>query len=105
MKNNPLPQIQVRCFLAAVLVAPSLALAQVPEPETTKTDYKFSYRSALSEYEVYKEQSVQSWKEANDKVGQIGGWRAYAKEMRQAAPATQSDQPAPRHDAPHGGKK
>lgn len=105
MKTHLLAKNQVRCFLAAVFVVPSLALAQAPEPETIKTDYKLAYRSALSEYEPYKEQSVQSWKEANDKVGEIGGWRAYAKEIRQAEPATQSDQPAPGHDAAHGGKK
>ena len=92
-------------WLAAALIAPSLALAQMPEGESAKVDYQLSYRSALSGYEAYKEQSVQPWKAANDKVGEIGGWRAYAKEMRQTAPTTGQEQPAPGHDAPHGGKQ
>ena len=92
-------------WLAAALIAPSLALAQMPEGESAKVDYQLSYRSALSGYEAYKEQSVQPWKAANDKVGEIGGWRTYAKEMRQAAPTTGQDQPAQGHDAHHRGKQ
>lgn len=92
-------------WLVAALMAPPLALAQMPEGDTAKVDYQLSYRSALSGYEAYKEQSVQPWKAANDKVGEIGGWRTYAKEMRQTAPATGQDQPAQDHDAHHGGKQ
>ncbi len=33
-----------------------------------------------------------NWKEVNDTTGRIGGWRAYAKEARQA------DDKAPAHD-------
>ena len=92
-------------WLVAALMAPPLALAQMPEGDTAKVDYQLSYRSALSGYEAYKEQSVQPWKAANDKVGEIGGWRTYAKEMRQTAPATGQGQPAQDHDAHHGGKQ
>ena len=92
-------------WLAAALIAPSLALAQMPEGESAKVDYQLSYRSALSGYEAYKEQSVQPWKAANDKVGEIGGWRTYAKEMRQAPSASGQEQPAQGHDAHHGGKQ
>ena len=38
------------------------------------------YRSALERYQTYKEQPVQSWRDAYDNVGRIGGWRVYAKE-------------------------
>ncbi|WP_312844501.1 hypothetical protein [Diaphorobacter nitroreducens] len=86
-------------------MAPSLALAQMPDSEPAKGDYQLSYRSSLSGYETYTEQSVQPWKAANDKVGEIGGWRTYAKEMRQAAPTTGQDQPAQGHGAHHGGKQ
>ena len=92
-------------WLAAALIAPSLALAQMPEGESAKVDYKLSYSSSLSGYDTYKEQAVQPWKAANDKVGEIGGWRTYAKEIRQTAPTTGQDQPAQGHDAHHGGKQ
>ena len=94
-------------WLAASLIAPSLALAQMPEGESAKVDYQLSYRSALSGYEAYKEQSVQPWKAANDKVGEIGGWRAYAKEIKSGEPASAKDA-APvsdPHSGHHGGEK
>lgn len=105
MRNSWLSRLNSIPWLAAALLAPSLALAQMPDDAPPKVDYQLSYRSALAGYEVYKEQSVQPWKAANDKVGEIGGWRAYAKEMRQSAPAAGQDQPAPGHDAHHGGKQ
>lgn len=47
------------------------------------------YTSTLSAYQAYADQPVQPWREANDRVGQIGGWRTYAKEATtsQTAPA------------------
>ena len=45
-----------------------------------------AYRSALDGYQPYTDDKVVPWKEANDTVGKIGGWRSYAKEA--AAPAT-----------------
>lgn len=105
MKIFWLSRLRSSRWLAAALVAPSLAFAQTPEGEPAKVDYQLSYRSALSGYEAYKEQSVQPWRAANDKVGEIGGWRTYAKEMRQTAPSTSQDPPAQGHDAHHGGKQ
>ena len=105
MRNSWLSRLNSIPWLAAALLAPSLTLAQMPDAAPAKVDYQLSYRSALTGYEVYKEQSVQPWKAANDKVGEIGGWRAYAKEMRQSAPAAGQDQPAQGHDAHHGGKQ
>jgi len=92
-------------WLAAGLMVPSLAFSQMTEGDTAKVDYQLSYRSALSGYEAYKEQSVQPWKAANDKVDEIGGWRTYAKEMRQTVPTTGQDEPAQGHDAHHGSKQ
>lgn len=47
-----------------------------------------SYRSAFAEYQAYSGQPIVSWREANDKVDQIGGWRAYAREASQPEPVT-----------------
>ena len=38
------------------------------------------YKSAISGYQAYTDQKILSWREANDRVERIGGWRAYAKE-------------------------
>lgn len=70
------------------------------------------YRSTLAGYQRHAEQTVGSWREANDTVNRIGGWRAYAREARQpdapapnnapAKPATPAPASAP---AGHGGHK
>lgn len=105
MKNPWLSRPTSSRWLAAALVLPSLAFAQTPEAGATKVDYQLSYRSAFAGYEAYKEQSVQSWRQANDKVGEIGGWRAYAKEMRQTATNAGQEQPAQVHGTHGGGKQ
>lgn len=38
------------------------------------------YRSAFEGYRRYDNQPVGSWREANELVGRIGGWQAYARE-------------------------
>jgi hypothetical protein len=52
-----------------------------------------SYQSALESYQPYRDEKIRPWKESNDTVGKIGGWRAYAKEA--AEPANPSGVPAP----------
>ena len=48
--------------------------------------------SALENYRPFTEEKILSWKQANDTVGAIGGWKAYAKE---AAESRQNqDQPS-----------
>ena len=76
--------------------APTEAEAPRPAPLTT-----LQYSSPIAAYQGYVDQSVQSWREANDRVGQIGGWRVYAKEARTEAPASTKDA-APAND-PHSG--
>lgn len=51
---------------------------------------QLSYTSALSGYQVYIDEPVQPWREANDLVGCIGGWRAYAREIRTGKSACDS---------------
>lgn len=38
------------------------------------------YESTLATYKRLGENEPLSWREANDRVGRIGGWRAYARE-------------------------
>ena len=83
------------------------AAAQTP-PDTTTPGAQgavvapLPYRSPLAGYRPYVDESVSSWKEANENVGRIGGWREYAREAQQATPggARPSAPPTP---APEGG--
>jgi hypothetical protein len=71
----------------AILVA-SVAKAQpVVESESLQNTVTpevpiVQYKSAFSNYVPYSEQEIVSWRQANDLVGEIGGWRTYAKEAQ-----------------------
>lgn len=52
------------------------------------------YQSVFSGYQSFKEQPVSSWREINDEVEKIGGWRAYASEASNSeASASEDAQP------------
>jgi hypothetical protein len=56
-----------------------MAIAQIPAV----------YTSPIADYQKFVDEKVLPWKAANDKVAEIGGWRAYAKEAQiNAASAT-----------------
>ncbi len=52
------------------------------------------HRSSLHAYRPATEVPVGSWKDANDTVTRIGGWRAYAREAAQPEPAAPATVPA-----------
>ena len=86
------------------------AFAQTPadtEALQPSLPTKLQYSSAIGAYQAYADQQVQSWREANDRVGEIGGWRTYAKEIKTGEPASAKDA-APAsdpHSGHHGGDK
>jgi len=65
-------------------VAPAAVADAAPPP----------YRSALEGYQRYTDEKTVNWKEANDTTGQIGGWRAYAKEASQGPSPEDAAKPA-----------
>lgn len=85
-------------LFAGAAFAQALTDNEAPQPSLPT---KLQYSSAISAYQDYTDQQVQSWREANDRVGRIGGWRAYAKEIKTGEPASAKDL-APASD-PHAG--
>lgn len=98
-------------LLAALL--PAAALAQSgprPDPLDARTSVApLVYRSALSNYKpLGADAPALSWREANEAVERIGGWRAYAREAQaqaasapaSAASAAPASAPAPRATRP-----
>ena len=67
------------------VTATGVAQAQVAKsPESMAAGVAgLAYSSVLENYQPYSTQQVQAWRESNDNVGRIGGWRAYAKEIGQ----------------------
>lgn len=88
--------------LAATLGGAALAQAPAPDARTAR-----GFQSALEGYQPYTDEKIAPWKEANDSVGRIGGWRAYAREAQQAqqgqqAPAAPGAAAQPDPHAGHG---
>ena len=87
------------------------AFAAAPDPADANVAIPAAdYRSPFAGYRPLGEDNTTAWKDANDTVGKIGGWRAYAREAadamkareaadamttRKAPGATKSDPPAP----------
>ena len=93
--------------LAFLSVSAIAQEAQPSKPETTNISLpsKLQYKSAISGYQVYADQEVLPWREANDRVGRIGGWRAYAKEAATGQPAPDTPPAANPHAGHHEGGK
>lgn len=58
------------------------------------------YESAFARYRLHIDEKRRPWKEANDEVGRIGGWRAYAREAAQDDAVTAPDPKAAVTDPP-----
>lgn len=78
-------------LVALAVLAASPAWAQTASAEP-------GYRSAFEGYRAFQDAEVAPWRESNDTVGRIGGWRAYAKEAQGSAAPTPA--PAPASAAP-----
>lgn len=98
--------------VAVLASMPVLAAAASVQPAASMPPgtVELADQSTFDAYQPFTEQAVAPWREMNDGVARIGGWREYAKEA-QAAPANRpapaassgipSAEPAPR--SPHAG--
>jgi len=88
-----LKTLRVAC--ASVLsVAAGLAVAQTPAGGNTRPDPLDPYApvpamklpSGLSGYRAWGETPALSWRQANDDVTRIGGWRTYLRQAQEPDP-------------------
>lgn len=84
-------------WLAAVMAAhagsvPPATSSSPPSPlDATVPVLRLTHESALARYRGLTDtEATRSWKETNEHVGRIGGWRVYAREAQQpeSAPTT-----------------
>lgn len=91
---------------ALVLLAGTAAAQSPATPTQPAMPTRLQYTSTLSGYQGYADEPVQSWREANDRVGRIGGWKVYAKEKTSGVtPAAETPAASLPHGAHHGGGK
>jgi hypothetical protein len=80
----------MRCRIAVlVMLWGGGALAQSVHPARDPADVKAQvppaqYTSPFAGYRPFKDERVGDWKNANEVVGTIGGWKVYAREASQA---------------------
>lgn len=80
-RPNQMSGKQVLC--STMMLLSTVAYSQTSSVQgKTIAPIELQYASVLSGYRAYADEPIQSWREANDRVGRIGGWRAYAKEIR-----------------------
>ena len=110
--------MRVACACLAAVGGAGGALAQAAvsgAPARSAEVQAPSFRSAFEAYRTHADPPAIGWRQANDTVGRIGGWRAYAREAQGqplealAAPASASaPSPVapPAHDhSMHGGHR
>lgn len=59
---------------------PAAATVAAPARSASASAQGASYPSAFKGYRRFADEPTQDWKAANERVAQIGGWRAYAAE-------------------------
>lgn len=70
-----------------------------PEVSKAKKPIELVYQSSFQNYQRYSASPIQSWKLSNETVKEIGGWRAYAKEITQEQNPKPSTPPTHSHGA------
>ena len=67
-----------------------------PDPLDPKAQVpSVRYESAFAKFRRIGDDKPVAWREANDAVASIGGWRVYAREAQQPEPAAAAKQAAP----------
>ena len=85
--------------------SPTAAAATRPDPLDAKASVPgLTYRSPFARFRSLGDDKPISWREANDAVARIGGWRVYAREAQQPE-AAPSGADAPTATKPGGASK
>jgi len=93
-------------LLFFVLALPVHAGTQIDaNASAERHDPLVHYDSVFDGYQAYHHQAVAPWRQSNERVREVGGWRAYAREAAEpegaeAPPQNGSDATRPAHD--HG---
>jgi hypothetical protein len=91
-------------FAGLLAGAPSHAQT-MPDPSDPKAPVTpLKYQSAFEGYKPYTDEPLVPWKAANDKVREIGGWRAYARQASEPDASTAPAKTGQGHGVHHGGK-
>ena len=93
-------QLAVAVLFSCLQLSSALAQSAI-KPEVSKVEkpVELVYQSSFQNYQRYSASPIQSWKLSNETVKEIGGWRAYAKEITQEQNPKPSTPPTHSHGA------
>jgi hypothetical protein len=75
---------------AGLLGMPAAQAAEVEPPEA-------AVAAPFKQYRGWRDEPLQDWRQANQRVGEIGGWRTYLRESQQGDDGADQD-----HQGHHG---
>lgn len=94
------PSLLCLVLLTAQAMAQPTATVRRPDPlDPMATVPAVRYESAMAQYRRLSDEKTVSWRDANDAVARIGGWRVYAREAQQADPPAPAPPTAKQHGA------
>lgn len=76
--------------LGAAALAAGASWSQTPPAQPAAQQPALTYSSAFEGYRPFEAGEVQDWRKSNDTVREIGGWRAYAREIQGGAAPSQA---------------
>ena len=93
-------QLAVAVLFSCLQLSSAFAQTAI-KPEVSKVEkpVELVYQSSFQNYQRYSASPIQSWKLSNETVKEIGGWRAYAKEITQEQNPKPSTPPTHSHGA------
>jgi hypothetical protein len=97
----PLKRLRIVLPVALALAFTVPVVSAGDETGKASLPTNLRYTSPLAAYRKFAEQPVGSWRDANDNVGRVGGWRAYAREAQDPTPAEGSTKAVDPHAGHH----
>lgn len=94
MAHAPLGKSLIAASIAAAFSAAAGAQQAAAPAEAKASVPPVVHQSPFAGYRVHAEAKPAPWREVNDEVARIGGWKAYAREAYEAAQAAEKSAPA-----------
>ena len=87
------PPSRVR-FLGAAALACAWLLG-LPTAHAAEAEAEPAALTPFKQYQGWRDEPLQDWRQANEQVGEIGGWRTYLRESQPAAGGAGQDPQGP----------
>jgi len=95
MLNVSLHRAAPRAHARFLGLAACAWMAWVPAQAAETAAPEQAAATPFKQYQGWRDEPLQEWREANERVGEIGGWRTYLRESQQGGEGSDSGQSQP----------